>query len=100
MRVDGNLQDCGTTAALAARVAGKRLLLHAAMNARFFEGLESRGLGVRQPRLDASLGESPATAASLDQQEFNASPSNAVAHGSYLFTIPQLAKLRWLEESV
>jgi hypothetical protein len=63
------------------------------MNPRFFERLEGRGLGVRQPRLDASLGKSPASAASLNQQEFNASAANAVADSSHLFTATQLAKL-------
>jgi hypothetical protein len=50
------------------------------MNTRFFKSLQRRGLGVRKAPLNAAFGENPASAARLDQQEFNAAFAYAVAN--------------------
>lgn len=104
MSVDGKIVrarsatgSCTSTprlATLAPNVAGKRSLLHAAMDSGLFEGLQGCGLGVGQARLRATLGERPASAAGLDQQEFDAPGGDPIADGGNLFASTQFAKMR------
>src|SRR5437667_10608956 len=70
---------------LATGVMGERRFFHAAMNSGFFEGFEGSRLSVRQTWLDPALGESPASAPSLNQQEFDAASSVPVANSSDMF---------------
>ncbi len=100
MSVDDNLRGSRIShaATLATKVAGEGLFLHPAMNARLFDGLESRDLGVRQRRFEAAFGEGPASAAGSDQQEFDATAADPIADGSYLFTSPQVATSYRTEE--
>src|SRR5208337_3683796 len=101
MSIDGNLGRRGMPVAdaLAANVAGEGAFLHTAVNARLFERLKSRDLGVCQPLFEAALGEGPASAAGPNQQEFDATAADPVAHGSHLLASPQFAKLRRTKES-
>ena len=75
-------------------VASKSRFLDAAVDARLFESFQRRCLGMSQPRLGAALGESPASAAGLYQQEFNAADANPVADCSDLLASPQLVEVR------
>src|SRR5216684_1260483 len=72
-------------ATLATGVMGERRFFHAAMNSGFFEGFEGSRLSVRQTWLDPALGESPASAPSLNQKEFDAASADPVANSSDLF---------------
>jgi hypothetical protein len=60
------------------------------MNASFFKCLQGRRLGVRKAGLDAAFGENPASAASLNQQKFDAAFACAIADRSDL--LPSLRK--------
>jgi hypothetical protein len=74
---------------LATEVTREGDFLHPAMNASLFESLESGGLGVGEAAFDPSLGENPASAAGLDQQEFNATSAHAVTDGGDLLAFFQ-----------
>jgi hypothetical protein len=54
------------------------------MNACLFKSLEGGGLGVRKTGFNAPFGKNPASAASLNQQKFDAAFANAVTNGSDL----------------
>jgi hypothetical protein len=68
------------------------------MNTRLFKSLKGSGLGVREPRFGAALGESPMSAVGSNQQEFDATAAHAVANGGDLFASAQPAKLRQAKE--
>jgi hypothetical protein len=85
-------------AMLAVDVACKRRFLHAAMNSGLFESFEGSRLSVGQPRFGAAFGESPASAAGLDQQEFDATASDPIANRGHLFASLESAKLRQSKE--
>src|SRR5205807_6976355 len=72
-------------ATLAASVVGKRRFFYPSMNSGFFKGLEGSRLSVRQTWFDTALGESPASAPSLNQEEFDVASADAVANRSDLF---------------
>jgi len=86
------------TAALATKVAGKRSLLHPAMHSGFLVSFEGSCLSVCQPRFDAALRESPASAAGLNQQELNDTTANPIAHRCDLLTSPKPANLQYSKE--
>ena len=67
-----------------AEVTGEGDFFHPAMNASLFKSLEGSGLGVREAGFDAAFGENPTSAASLNQQEFEAASANAITHGGDL----------------
>jgi hypothetical protein len=67
-----------------AEVTGEGDFFHPAMNAGLFKSLEGSGLGVREAGFDAAFGENPTSAASLNQQEFEAASANAITHGGDL----------------
>jgi len=71
-------------------IAGERHFFDPPMNAGFFKGLKSRGLSLRQARLDATFGEDPAPAASLNEQEFRAKAADAVANSCHLLASADL----------
>jgi hypothetical protein len=56
------------------------------MDARLLKSLKGRGLSERKTRLRATFGENPASSASLHQQKFNATFSDAVTNGRDLLT--------------
>jgi len=87
-------------ALLAADIARKRSFFDPAVNTCFFEGLESRSLGVRQPCFGAAFGECPASAAaSTNQQKLDRALPQTITNGSDLFASAQFAQLRELDES-
>lgn len=63
------------------------------MHPGFFHRLKGCRLGMGQSRLGATLGESPAPPAGLDQQELDALVSGAITHRCNLFAVFELAKL-------
>jgi hypothetical protein len=67
------------------------------MNSGLFEGLEGCGLGEGQAWFGATFGESPASAAGLNQQELDAPAPDPVADGGDLFAFPQFSKTRQAE---
>jgi hypothetical protein len=69
------------------------------MNSRLFESFEGSGLGVRQSRFDTAFGKSPASAASLNQQEFDATVAGPVAHSGHLFAAMPFTRLQWPQQS-
>jgi hypothetical protein len=77
-------------------IARKRSFLDAAMDPRFLDRFQSRGLSVRQSRLDAALRKGPAlfAAASLYQQKFDAFATYAITDRRNLHPLPQSPKLR------
>ena len=66
-------------------VACERCLLHPAVNAGFFEGLQGSGLGVSQSWLSMALRKNPASFTGLHQKEFDVAASAAKANGGDLF---------------
>jgi hypothetical protein len=74
----------------ASKVTGESDCLHAAMNASFFKSLQGRGLGVSKTGFSTAFGKNPASAASLNQQKFNATLANAIADRGDL--LPSLRK--------
>jgi hypothetical protein len=74
----------------ASKVTGESDCLHAAMNASFFKRLQSRGLSARKAGLNAAFGENPTSAASLNQQKFDATFPDAIADRGDL--LPSLRK--------
>src|SRR5579871_3862678 len=89
VRADGKI----FLARLAANIGRERRILDAAVNPRFLEGLQRRRLRMRQSRLRAAFGESPAAAASgLNQQKFHGIAPHPVTNRSYLLVLAQLAQ--------
>src|SRR5450755_1781164 len=68
----------GCTLSFAAEVASERNCLYPAVDASFLKRLECSRLRLCEPRLDTTFGEDPASAASLNQEKFNADFTNAV----------------------
>jgi hypothetical protein len=87
---------CSSGVRFPPEVAGERNLLHTAMNAGLLKGLHGSGLGVGQARLNASFGKDPPSAASLNQQKFNAVFADTVTNRSDL--LPSLQKPRPLRD--
>ena len=54
------------------------------MNTSLFKSLEGSRLGMRKAGFDSALGEDPACAAGLNQQEFDAASADAVTNGGNL----------------
>ncbi len=71
---------CFFCIAVATKVAGEAEFFHPAVNAGFFESFECGGLGVGHAWFSAAFGENPTSAASLNQQEFDAPVAKAVAN--------------------
>ncbi len=70
--------------ASATEVSGEGDCFYPAMNASLFKGLESGRLGVREFGFNPTFWENPTSAASLNQQEFDAAFANAITNGSDL----------------
>jgi|HubBroStandDraft_1064217.scaffolds.fasta_scaffold03325_10 hypothetical protein len=73
----------------ATEVTGEANFLHPAMNPSLFKGLKGSGLSVREARLSPAFGENPTSAASLNQQEFDATFTDPVTNGGDLLPSPR-----------
>jgi hypothetical protein len=79
-------------------VTAKRGFFHAAVHSCFFVCLNGRSLRVGQARFSAALWKSPAAAAGLHQQKFDAVAVDSVAHRGNLFALAQPAQMRYAKK--
>src|SRR2546426_866266 len=98
MGTDANFNSRRAAAAPPANVAGKRELLHPALDSSPLINFQGRRLSGRQPPVNAALRKGPASAAGLNQQELNATAANPIAHCGDLLTFPQPANLRYSKD--